>query len=512
MSFLRTLGLPLRPSDPRTVREVDDEIHDELEFHLAMRVRDNVAAGMSEDDARRDAERRFGDVDVVRRECRKTQLGDRLMVQRLSLVLMLVVLAAVVALAAQTWSAQRASEDSLMAMRADLARLTDALKPSASPPSGVVRIGDDLVEYASDGTPGTASRRAIPPCDPDCWLAKFRDASWRDAFAAAGEMAKLGCEDGLPILRAVFARIETVQQRQQVVKAWFFAALNRRMTCVLDVLDLGATDRDLAVQGWAFSYVKDLAFRDFSGDYEGYLAWRASVEGLSLVDAVHASARAFVERVRALHGAELVKALREMKRLDFRAAENAGADPAAAMRDAGLVDAVVLALADPGLDGDARATVVGWLASVRPDRETLERVLLPLLDADESTASAVCRALGTAGGEWAIEPLLTCAHRALVAHAGDADGAGNAVAFSVGDALAELRATSAVPMVIALIRADDTYATKYGLGYFALEKLTGVRYDESHDGAWWADWWTKNRARISPEFASLELPAVELGR
>src|SRR5581483_795256 len=45
---------------------VADEVDEELEFHLEMRARDLVARGMPPEDARRDAERRFGSVSRTR--------------------------------------------------------------------------------------------------------------------------------------------------------------------------------------------------------------------------------------------------------------------------------------------------------------------------------------------------------------------------------------------------------------------------------------------------------------
>jgi hypothetical protein len=36
----------------------------------------------------------------------------------------------------------------------------------------------------------------------------------------------------------------------------------------------------------------------------------------------------------------------------------------------------------------------------------------------------------------------------------------------------------------------------YGVGYFGLTPLTGVQYHESHDGAWWRQWWEKNKTRF----------------
>ena len=47
-------------------RRLDDEIDEELEFHLECAIRDNVAGGLSPDEARREALRRFGSQTVMR--------------------------------------------------------------------------------------------------------------------------------------------------------------------------------------------------------------------------------------------------------------------------------------------------------------------------------------------------------------------------------------------------------------------------------------------------------------
>ena len=61
MSFLHALTVHLRPPDARPIREIEQEILDELEFHVEMRARDNVNLGMTPDEARQDALSRFGD-------------------------------------------------------------------------------------------------------------------------------------------------------------------------------------------------------------------------------------------------------------------------------------------------------------------------------------------------------------------------------------------------------------------------------------------------------------------
>lgn len=61
--ILRQLGAHVRKE------AVDHEIEDELRFHIEMRTRDNIAAGMSPEDAVADAIRRFGDFDHIRTIC-----------------------------------------------------------------------------------------------------------------------------------------------------------------------------------------------------------------------------------------------------------------------------------------------------------------------------------------------------------------------------------------------------------------------------------------------------------
>jgi len=64
-SILRRLGLLDRGE------AVDREIEDELRFHLEMRTRDNIVAGMPPEEAATDAMRRFGDFDHVRAMCQE---------------------------------------------------------------------------------------------------------------------------------------------------------------------------------------------------------------------------------------------------------------------------------------------------------------------------------------------------------------------------------------------------------------------------------------------------------
>jgi predicted permease len=55
-------------------RRLDADIDEELQFHLDRRTTDNLAAGMSSDEARRDAERRFGGLLLARERTRDANL------------------------------------------------------------------------------------------------------------------------------------------------------------------------------------------------------------------------------------------------------------------------------------------------------------------------------------------------------------------------------------------------------------------------------------------------------
>ena len=80
------------------------------------------------------------------------------------------------------------------------------------------------------------------------------------------------------------------------------------------------------------------------------------------------------------------------------------------------------------------------------------------------------------------------------------------IVWSSAGVLGEIGDPQPIPTMIAVIDADNTYDTVYGVGYFGLGRLTGVKYDESHDGPWWREWWTKNKERFPAEVQAMEIP------
>jgi HEAT repeat protein len=140
MFWPRTLGILFRLPDSRPTRVVEQEILDELEFHVEMRTLDNVSAGMTADEARQDAIRRFGDFQRIHKACRQTLLGERLMLQRLQAVMTLVLLGAVIFLGVEFYRGRRANEaaTALMIQKSDAAtaRMMQSLEKLAERPAG----------------------------------------------------------------------------------------------------------------------------------------------------------------------------------------------------------------------------------------------------------------------------------------------------------------------------------------------------------------------------------------
>src|SRR5688572_29867501 len=68
---------------PEAIR---DEVDEELRAHLELRVEELRASGLPADEARRQAVKRFGDLEETRRYCRRQDLGKEHRVQRLLFV------------------------------------------------------------------------------------------------------------------------------------------------------------------------------------------------------------------------------------------------------------------------------------------------------------------------------------------------------------------------------------------------------------------------------------------
>jgi predicted esterase len=156
------------------------------------------------------------------------------------------------------------------------------------------------------------------------------------------------------------------------------------------------------------------------------------------------------------------------------------------------------------------AAAVSVIGRLRPPEADLKRVVVPLLAREKpaEVRAAAVRALEGRQNTWALDLLLDVLKESL-----EGDGANiRTIIWDAAGTLASMDDPRVIPTMIAVIDADNTYDTVYGVGYFGLGRLTGVEYHESHDGAWWRRWWQKNKEKYPPAVRALEVPKLPAKR
>lgn len=510
-------GLFRDPPDPRPRRQIESEIEEELRFHIEESVAERMADGQSEDGARAAAQQAFGDFDRIAASCRKIQLGERIMLQRINVVLLIVLVVAVLAIATRSADSQRetrrAMTENHMAMadmRAEIEDLTAVLLQARSQPDrGTTRLaaGDGAGE---DLDPRSASpdEIAIEEREVEGWAERFiaKPDDWRHGLNLAYELAALHPDRARAILEQIYSRLP-LDHRKQLFKPFVFHGGHIH---AVPILHLGASDTDPAVAGRAFGYLKQYAFRDFSSNINDYLTWHERFGGLPLGEVLSQNAREAVARLASLDGDALAVELRAMDRPDLRTGEVAGIDLQGEFQKAGMEP--LLQTWSSSDDADVQTACMRWAAALKLPESSLRNIVLPVLEGDqefdENVVAEACNALGSRDNGWAVSPLLQFSEERL--RSGTADE-GRSV-WSAAMALAEIGDQRAIPSLIGMIVADDSYETVYGIGHFGLSELTGVRYDETHDGAFWAEWWSQNRSRLTAEVRSMDLPRYEFDR
>lgn len=136
MTLIRAVMTRLPSISSRPTSEIEQEIVDELDFHIAMRTEEHMSQGMSPDAARAAALEQFGDFAAVQQKCRRALLGARIMWQRMQMLVSAVLLAAVAILAFQFFSSQRANQTALDDITSRLKQLTPESVASVAPTAG----------------------------------------------------------------------------------------------------------------------------------------------------------------------------------------------------------------------------------------------------------------------------------------------------------------------------------------------------------------------------------------
>jgi len=139
MTWIDAVQSKLPRPDGRNEAQIDDDLDAEFAFHMEMRARQLEAEGMDARAARGSAQAKFGDIQAIKSQCRRLVLQERIMLQRINFVMMIVVLLAVVAVGVQVMITQRYNTLALQAITSDLAKMKfdDAARSQSTSGNGI---------------------------------------------------------------------------------------------------------------------------------------------------------------------------------------------------------------------------------------------------------------------------------------------------------------------------------------------------------------------------------------
>lgn len=369
-----------------------------------------------------------------------------------------------------------------------------------------------IVEEERQAADPPAAKKAPNKDDWERKLLALNSADWRVAFQVGGELASLPPDEGIAILKQYWPCITKDDARQQLIKAWNFGPSfsfgSRKHPHLLTVLDLGMRDRSAEVQKFALSYLKGIAFQDFAEDFKAYEKWYAAAATKPLDEVRAASLTTAIQQLRTAKRAD------RAKRYEFLTFEGAAFREQRKLRqvamDQGLVELLERDILEAARSYDRGSRELAYaldiLGALEPGEQVLRKIVVPLLKPPfpPEVRATAARSLAGKSNAWAIDLL----QEIMVSGLKERDHGLGSTTVSAAMALAEIGDPRVIPTMIAVIAADNTYDTVYGVGYFGLGKLTNVTYDETHNGDWWRNWWVKNRERFPPTVRGLEIPTL----
>jgi beta-lactamase regulating signal transducer with metallopeptidase domain/predicted esterase len=301
---------------------------------------------------------------------------------------------------------------------------------------------------------------------------------WTLATGLGARLSQLEEGRGYLILEKCWPNLQP-RAKPDIVKGYwpkYSKALNERY---FDVMHLGCSDNDDYVKRNSVRFVELLTFRSFESDEE-YAAWRDSAANKSADEIVSGELDRFISE-----------------------AEHAKRHQAAAMLhqfSRGLVAVELIPSLKPRIhDANVIAHFERWFEQKWiPQDGSVQSFRRTLMDNQDQTE--------------AKQPTILSVDEELtkIVQLWNKAAAGNDK--TLHDVQSECapfiyaKNPKAIPTLIGIIDADNSYSTIYGVGYHVLFRLTDVGYKGIHDGAWWRRWWEKNRANYPPEVARIDVP------
>lgn len=304
-AFLERLGIFARSPDARPLAEIAADIDAELEFHVEESARALEQAGLAPELARAEALKRFGDYGRIRRECARTCMGERIMLQRIQLVLTAVLVLAVGALLWSNRQSDVAARAALDAERQRTAALLARVEERLSIPRLVSDVAllpptpsDPVKPVAPGNYLGSDGREMDFDSAAESWEQAFyeQNTAWRHGLKIAERLSALPGAQGAEILARIWPSLSVVH-REQAMKPFVFDGGHPN---ALEVLQLGFEDDQTSVKERAVLYLHTYAWKNLWSVEATSSAWFAEFRDRPVAEVLRENARRWAGEVRTL--------------------------------------------------------------------------------------------------------------------------------------------------------------------------------------------------------------------
>lgn len=341
------------------------------------------------------------------------------------------------------------------------------------------------------------------------------------AFQVGPELVKLDPDFGLRVVETVWPELTDYKVKTGLLKAFHFSKNlhPKKHPYVLKILHLGMSDEDKRVREYAAVYVTEYALEDFDGNWQAYFQWYKEYGDLAIEQVIR------LNQLRQPHTLKekLQQIIEEFEKGDMTRVKELGMEIGRFQHPYAIPTLIGIIAADNSYD-----TIYGigyfalgfsatlgsitqveyspyhdgawwrrwWEKNKSRFPEEVQKIPIPDLPKTEhgKNHTPFPENMDTLEGQL---PWLRKAFE---------DGKAPGDIWTIAREISKLADPHAITTLIALVEADNTYDTIYGIGYFGLGKLTGVGYREEHDGTWWRNWWQNNKSRYPEDVQKMEIP------
>ncbi len=345
----------------------------------------------------------------------------------------------------------------------------------------------------------SALAQTTPPNDPAAIADRIVNLEIEETarYLPVKDLIDIDPEIGFAALRDNWTKIRSADAKQSLINT-FLCAANPH---IVEIIHLGATDPNLAVQSFAIQAAETLELRPLADDFNTYLEWHKTKEGKTLQEVLVPGVQEFVTRLSAASPSQREILLELLARIQFSQPTKISRARRKAILDAGILAPIAKALL-PQAGGPSNQNALIFVRAVRPtDAAFLRNSVLPLAakDAPLNLRYTALQMLGSADNQWASEPLLAM----LI------DEYPDQITYNLGATIGLIGNPHAVPTLIGMLDADNTREGMFAIGNI-LTQVTGVPVAETHDAAWWHQWLAKNKMRLPADVRDTPVPKIAL--